>query len=181
QFMLDALRRPVATSAAEFPAAELPLAVVDTDRDGKVVRACNALAAESGVTPGMAINSALALAPALQTFARNTHREYLLLESVASLGLALFTPRVSLEPPDGLLLEVRGSLRLIGGARRLFEHTRAELQKAGVSGRLALTPTPLASLWFARVGQEVMLRGRDSLPSRLAPLPLLQTTRWPER
>src|SRR5678815_2064114 len=58
QFMLDALRRPVATSAAEFPAAELPLAVVDTDRDGKVVRACNALAAESGVTPGMAINSA---------------------------------------------------------------------------------------------------------------------------
>ena len=181
QFMLDALHRPVATSAAEFPAAELPLAVVDTDRDGKVVRACNALAAESGVTPGMAINSALALAPALQTFARDTHREHLLLESVASLGLELFTPRVSLEPPDGLLLEVRGSLRLIGGARRLFEHMRAELHKAGVSGRLALTPTPLASLWFARVGQEVMLRGRESLPGRLASLPLAQTTRWPAR
>jgi hypothetical protein len=27
----------------------------------------------------------------------------------------------------------------------------------------------------------VVLRGRDSLPSRLAPLPLVQTTRWPER
>ena len=179
--MLDALRGPVSAASTESPVAESPIAVVDIDRNGKVVRACNALAANAGVTPGMAINSALALAPALQTFARETHREQLLLESVASLGLELFTPRVSLEPPDGLLLEVRGSLRLIGGARRLCERMRAELQKAGVSGQLALTPTPLASLWFARVGQEVMLRGRESLPGRLASLPLMQTTRWPER
>jgi protein ImuB len=180
QFMLDALRGSVTTASAKSPVAE-PIAVVDIDRDGKVVRACNVLAVNMGVTPGMAINSALALAPALQTFARDTHREQLLLESVATLGLELFTPRISLEPPDGLLLEVRGSLRLMGGARRLFERLREELQKAGVSGQLALTPTPLASLWFARVGQEVMLRRRESLPGRLAPLPLAQTTRWPER
>ena len=43
-----------------------------------------------------------------------------------------FTPRVSLEPPDAVLLEVRGSLRLFGGARRLCEQLHAELQAAGL-------------------------------------------------
>ncbi len=36
-----------------------------------------------------------------------------------------FTPRVSLEPPDGLLLEVKGSLNLFGGAQRLCRAFRA--------------------------------------------------------
>ena len=179
QFMLDALR------GTDFPdpqsVAEPLIAVVDLDHGGKVVRACNAPAMNAGVAPGMAINSALALAPALQSLARNVQRERALLESIATLGLDLITPRVSLEPPDGVLLEVRGSLRLFGGARKLLGRAREELLKAGVSGRLALTPTPLASLWFARVGQEVMLRARDQLPSRLASLPLASTTRWPER
>ena len=174
--MLDALRGSTSATTAEFP-----VAVVDLDRGGKVVRACNALAAAAGVTAGMALNSAFALAPELETLARDTRREQALLESIATLALEFFTPRVSLEPPDGLLLEVRGSLRLLGGARDLCERVREELQTRGVSGCVALTPTPLASLWFARVGQEVVLRGRDSLPSRLAPLPLVQTTRWPER
>src|SRR6188508_1073643 len=64
QFMLDALRGPVSAASTASPVAESPIAVVDIDRNGKVVRACNVLAANSGVTPGMAINSALALAPA---------------------------------------------------------------------------------------------------------------------
>ena len=36
------------------------------------------------------------------------------LQKLATLALR-FTPRVSLEPPDGLLAEVRGSLHLFGG------------------------------------------------------------------
>jgi hypothetical protein len=44
---------------------------------------------------------------------------------------------------------VRGSLRLFGGARALCERVREQLQAAATT-HLALTPTPLASLWFAR-------------------------------
>ena len=106
-------------------------------------------------------------------------REHALLDTVATLAIR-FTPRVSLEPPDAVLLEVRGSLRLFGGMRALCEQVRAELQSAGITGWLALTPTPLASLWFARAGEEVALRRADQLAGRLAPLPLT-VTRWPER
>ncbi|MDH4310916.1 MAG: DNA polymerase Y family protein [Gammaproteobacteria bacterium] len=172
--VLDSLREAV----AKLP-GQPSVAVVDLERDGKVVCACDERAAAAGVTPGMALNSALALLPGLQTLSRNLQRERALLEAAAQLGLG-FTPRVSLESPDAVLLEVRGSLRLFGGARALCEQVREELQSAGITGRLALTPTPLASLWFARAGQEVALRCAGQLPGRLAPLPLA-VTRWPER
>jgi len=156
-----------------------PVAVVDLERDGKVVCACDAVAAAAGVTPGMALASARALLPELQGLPRDLQRERTLFETVAQLGIR-FTPRVSLEPPDAVLLEVRGSLRLFGGARALCERVREHMQSAGITGHLALTPTPLASLWFARAGQEVALRRADELVGRLAPLPLA-VMRWPER
>ena len=172
--ILESLR----PAAAPRPDAQ-PVAVVDLEHDGKVVCACDDLAAAAGVTPGMALNSALALMPELQTLPRDPARERALLDAIAQLGLG-FTPRVSLEPPDAVLLEVRGSLRLFGGARALCEQVRERLQAAGVTAQLALTPTPLASLWFARAGQQVALRRVDQLATRLASLPLA-VTRWPAR
>jgi protein ImuB len=155
------------------------VAAIDLERDGKVVCACDAAAAAAGIAAGMALMSALALLPELQTVPRDVARERALLETVADLGLG-FTPRVSLEPPDAVLLEVRGSLKLFGGVRAFCTQVRERLQAAGVTASLALTPTPLASLWFARAGQQVALRRVDQLAGRLAPLPLA-VTRWPGR
>src|SRR5512134_1375875 len=173
--MLDSMHEVRAALPGQPPAA-----IVDLDRNGKVVRACDAAAVAAGVCPGMSVNSALALLPSLHTLARDTRRERQLLEAVARRGLN-FTPRVSLEPPDGVLLEVRGSLRLFGGARRLCELLQADLtETTSVTVRLASTPAPLASLWFARQTgstMPVLIRRREELPSRLAPLPL-SVTRW---
>ena len=173
RYVLESLRDAAACIAAD------PVVVVDLERGARVVCDCDARAAAAGVAPGMALNSALALQPDLQVLSRDRRRERALLEAVATTALD-FTPRVNLEPPDGVLLEVRGSLRLFGGARQLRERLRQQLQSRGLEPRIALTPTPLASLWFARAGQEVALRRPDALPARLAPLPLA-ATRWPER
>jgi protein ImuB len=160
-----------------------PVVIADLERNGKVVRACDERAATAGVRAGMAINSALALLPSLHTLARDTRRERQLLEAIARRGLN-YTPRVSLEPPDGVLFEVRGSLRLFGGARRLCELLQADLiETTGATVRFAITPTPLASLWLARQAETahaVLVRRPEELPSRLAALPLA-CTRWPER
>jgi len=179
-YVLDSLRAslPVVPTSVG-PEATAPVAVVDLERGARVVCDCDATAAAAGVAPGMALNSALALLPALQVLSRDRLRERALLEAVATLALG-FSPRVNLEPPDGVLLEVRGSLKLFGGARKLCERVRGQLEAQGVGPRIALTPTPLASSWFARTGQEVALRRADALPARLAPLPLA-VTRWPER
>ena len=176
--MLDALRDTVRT----LPGSP-PVAVVDLERNGKVVRACDERAREAGLQVGMSVNSALALVPTLHAVARDPRCERRLLEAVARRGLH-FTPRVSLEPPDGVVLEVRGSLRLFGGGRRLCE--RLEREIAGTTGatvRFAITPTPLASSWLARLhagAHPVLVRSREELASRLAPLPL-GCTRWPEK
>ena len=171
--ILDALQPP-----ATLPRSQ-PVAVVDLEHGGKVICACDEGAAAAGVTPGMGLNSALALLPELHALPRDPARERALLDAVAQLGLD-FTPRVSLEPPDAVLLEVRGSLKLFGGARALCEQVREKLQAAGITHSLALTPTPLASLWFARAGQPVALRRVEQLAGRVAPLSLA-VTRWPER
>jgi len=178
--VLESLQaRPGAAPDVIASAATAPVAVVDLGRDAKVVCDCDAGAAAGGVVPGMALNSALALLPGLQALSRDRGRERALLQSVATAALA-FTPRVNLEPPDAVLLEVRGSLRLFGGARRLCDLLRQRLQSCGLEPRMALTPAPLASLWFARAGEELLLRRPDALPARLATLPL-SVTRWPER
>jgi protein ImuB len=155
------------------------LVIVDLDHDGKVICACDARAAAAGIVPGMALNSALALQPELQTLARNPQREHELLVALAEWAVR-FTPRVSLEPPDAVLLEVRGSLRLFGGSRKLCERLRMELRAVGLEPRFALTPTPIASLWMARAGNEGVIRHAADLASRLADLPI-RCTRWPER
>jgi protein ImuB len=186
--MLDALivtqAQPVSSSATASSAsnssnpASSSLAVVDLERGAQVVCACNASAARCGIAAGMALNAALALVPELQPLTREPRRERALLESIATLALERFTPRVSLEPPDAVLLEIRGSLQLHGGVRALCERLRAELETRGVHAQLAVTPTALASLWFARAGQPVALRRVEQLRSRLSVLPLESTTRW---
>jgi protein ImuB len=176
-YVLESLRRRVA--AVDPTAGCVPGAatvVVDVEDGGKVVCACDVAAAAAGIVRGMALNSALALLPGLSVQAREIPRERALLEAVAACA-GDFTPRVALEPPDGVLLEVRGSLGLFGGVRKLVNSVRERLQSVCVESRLAIAPTPLAALWFARTGEEIALRSMQGLASRLAPLPLA-CTRW---
>jgi len=177
-YVIESLCIP-ATNAGQAPPGSRSLAVVELERGAQVIRACDATAAAAGVIPGMSLNSALALLPLLEVRARDRRLERALLEIVATRALE-FTPRVNLDPPDGVLLEVRGSLRLFGGARPLFARLRERLQSLGLEPRIALAPAPLAALWLARAGEEVMLRRLDALPGRLGRLPLA-CTRWPER
>jgi protein ImuB len=67
-----------------------------------------------------------------------------------------FTPKVSLEPPRGLLLEVAGSLRRFGGSHGLLEKLRAGLAATGFEAAHALAPTARAALWLARSGCRVL-------------------------
>jgi protein ImuB len=62
-----------------------------------------------------------------------------------------FTPRVSLVPPDGLVLEVKGSLHLFNGVEGLSRALASECASLGLKSMVALAPTPLAALVAARV------------------------------
>ncbi len=90
-----------------------------------------------------------------------------------------FTPRVSLAPPDGLLLEVKGSLKLFDGANNLCRLIEEEHRAAGVESMLAVAPTPLAALACARAHKACVLVDHALLVSSVVSLPLI-ALRWPE-
>jgi protein ImuB len=71
------------------------------------------------------------------------------LETIAAWACQ-FTPKVSLEPPQALLLEVAGSLRLFDGLECLHQRLQSGVEEMGFTATLATAATPRAALWLAR-------------------------------
>ena len=61
-----------------------------------------------------------------------------------------FTPKVALEPPQALVLEVAASLRHFGGRDSFLAKLRAGLAELGCDASLAVASTALAALWLSR-------------------------------
>ena len=156
---LEALLRGRAPSEG----TDEPWAVVEN----RCVLACNAAAAAAGVHAGSALAAAWALAPRLRVLPRNAAAETAALEAIAAWACQ-FTSRVSLEPPQAVLLEVEGSLRLFEGSGRLMARLHSGLAGIGFEGLLATGSTARAALWLARGASEVL----EALPvSAMAPAP----------
>jgi len=119
----------------------------------------------------MAVAAALALAPALRVAPRDLATETEALLGVAGWA-AQFAPGVALEFPDGVLLEVSGSLKLFGGLESLLGRLRRGLAEMGWSSVLAGAPTPRAAFWLALVGKQKFIGESAELEPVLAALPL---------
>jgi protein ImuB len=86
-----------------------------------------------------------------------------------------FTSFVSIEAPNALLLEIRGSLSLFGTAERLHADIDACWRGLAVPAHSAVAPATLAALWFARAGQRALIEDPALLAGRLAGLPIACT------
>lgn len=164
-----------ALAAKHGPAADTahraPLCVTAGDGTRQAVVAANAAARRRGVLPGLGPDAALALVPDLTVWRRQPAAEAVLLGHVARWSTQ-FTPFVSLEPPDAVLAEVRGSLGLFGGAAALRGRAERELHESGLRAVAAIAPTPRAALWLVRSGLGLCVESVDGLPSLAARLPL---------
>ena len=90
-----------------------------------------------------------------------------------------FTPRVSLAPPDGVLLEVRSSLHLFGGVEGLCAALLGQCAQLQRTVALAFAPTPLAALVGARAERPFRVLDAAQLTGSLAPVPVT-ALRWPQ-
>ncbi len=170
---LDFHRLPLEVFAAADAA---PLGVVEGERGGLRVCQCNGAAARDGLHPGLPLNAALALSPALEVRERAPERERETLERLAAWACQ-FTDLVSLEAPHRLLLEIRGSLKLFGGLASLCRQVRAGVQGMGYTLSLAVAPTPRAAAWLCSARQDAMVTKPTLLSGRLSELPL-DCTGW---
>lgn len=157
-----------APGAPERPARPVPLRTAAPPRAAKPAGAAQALSVELwlGVqVPAGEARTGQGPSPALTRLATLARR---------------LTPRVALEPPDALLLEVKGSLHLFGGVDGLRREMDAACAHCGLRGTLAFAPTPLAALTAARAGRSLVVLDPARLIGQLSPLPL-EALRWPTK
>jgi protein ImuB len=92
-----------------------------------------------------------------------------------------FTSFVSIEPPNALLLEIKGSVKLFGSLPQLHANLDACWRRLVLPAHSATAPSTLAALWLARAGDPSQIEDIELLPSRLAKVPLACTAWDAER
>ncbi len=156
---LEALTRGLATPE--------PQGVAEHQR----IVACDGKALARGVRPGMGVAAATALVPQLAVHPRDPAAETENLLGLAGWA-AQFTPSVALEPPQALVLEVSGSLRLFRGLARVVAGLREGCARMGFTALIAAAPTPRGAVWLARAGRELLVADPARLERALAALPV---------
>jgi len=148
-----------------------PLAVVEKQGSRTWVIACNDAASACGVRVGMAAPAAQALTDGLIVRRRDPSAER---ESLAGLAVwaGRFTPSVSIEPPDGLLLEISTCLSLHRGLANLLKQARSGIGEMGYAAAMACAPSSHGAWLLAKAGIEKAVRERARLEQILAALPV---------
>jgi protein ImuB len=135
----------------------------------KIVQA-NSHATSLGVRLGMSLSAAQILGD-LAVLSRNERAESQTLGRLCAWAYQ-FTPIISAVPPDGLLLEIKSSLKLFGGAQELLNEVRRGLRDLGHKALIAIAPTPAAATLLARAERQCTVLHEQELPNVLGPLPL---------
>ena len=147
--------------------SEQPLFISEA---GQII-GCNRQARRYGIQPGMTPTAARALTADGSHHVRAPEREQRMLEQLATWA-GRFTPRVSLQSPAALLLEIEGSLRYFQGLEPLRRRISEGLQQLGHQTAMGIAPTPTAAWLLARAGDDTPVMTRRALNTRLAGLPV---------
>jgi protein ImuB len=119
--------------------------VVENNR----VLMCNQQAHQQGIDSGMSVNTAYALAEQPQTIARDHDKELDALTQLAHWAYR-YTPSVSVESPNDLLLEISSVLKLYQGLDNIINDISSQLSNMGYSCQIGLAHTPKAAWLMAR-------------------------------
>ncbi len=87
-----------------------------------------------------------------------------------------FTSLVSIETPNALLLEIKGSVKLFGSLAALHSAIEAAWGRLSLRAHAATAPTALAALWLARAGKPACIEDPGQLAGGLAELSITCTS-----
>lgn len=195
EIMTPAKRAAVAKSLSVKPETEaaklwlhihlpqLPLDILT--RGGEELRACvlceghgarrkillaNNAAMRLGVRKTMPLNAAHILGD-LHVFEPNIALENKVLRQLSHWALQ-FSPIISEVDNDGLLIEIKGSLKLFNGLDRLIAEVKKGLKELGYKFSIAVAPTPLGATALARSGSGTVALNEEKLIGTVSNLPL---------
>lgn len=154
-----------------------PLAIASgTDGNQAVVVAANSPAYAHGVHSGMAVSAACALASDLLVLEQNSAKERVVLQHIAAWAMQ-FTPIVHIAGSVDVLLEIGGSLKLLGGPGNIKKQILHKLDHLGFTARIACAPTPLAAQWLAQANSGLCIQNTGALSRALEKLPVSLLTK----
>ena len=156
------------SNGSENPPA---IAVVERHANRLQVRSCNDTARHAGIWPGMALNSAYALLPALATIDYDEQREAQLLRQAGEWAMQ-FSSIVCLHPPCNVLIEIGASKRLFENFQTLAGSIQQGLDELGYNAQIGIAPTPLSANLLARAGLRRGVIRTQRLPAVLRDLPV---------
>lgn len=131
-----------------------------------------------GLAPGMLLGTATAILPSLHSLTRQDTREGAALASLADWALQ-FSSWVCPSPPQDLLLEIGGSLRLFKGLLALRDSIERGIAALGYQAQAGIAPTPRGAEVLARHGGGTAIT-LAAMRQQVARLPL-ETLGWEAR
>lgn len=135
----------------------LALVITQPDHAKLKVTDANIIAEKKGIYRGMLLADAKAIVPELQVVDETAPDIQEKLLNAIGLWCIRFTPMVSLDLPDGLLLDITGCAHLWGGEMCYWDLIIDSFKQKGYEIKVAIADTLGAAWAMARFGKEVSI------------------------
>ncbi len=155
---LDRLRR--LRSLSPRPDKPAPFVLTEPSANGRVIAAANTTAREGGLEPGLKLADARARVPKLRVEEIDRAADGDALRALAG-WMVRFSPLVSLDGNDALMLETTGVDHLFGGEAALVQALSLRLTQTGYTNQLGLAGTPGAAFALARAAPGILPEGAE--------------------
>jgi protein ImuB len=149
---------------------ELPFVLAAPVKNRIVITASSPLAEQQGAFTGMAVADARAAVAELQVI-NDTPGKAAKLLRLLGLWCIRYTPTVSVDPPDSLILDISGCAHLWGGERGYLKEIVLKLRNAGFDARAAIADTPGAAWAVAHFARVSPIAATGMQARAISPLP----------
>lgn len=129
-----------------------PLILKGSHGGKRIITAVDEVAQRLGLRVGMSVAKAESLFDDLTILDADPVADGIALEKLAIWAMRLYSPMVSADPPDGLILDITGADHLYGGEDGLVSDVVKRLADVHLTANAALTDTWGASHALARFG-----------------------------
>lgn len=140
--------------------AEAPLVFIEKERSALRLVAVSRQAVALSLMPGLTLADARARVPDLVAVDRDQPADSAWLERMADF-CDRYTPLVSLDEPNGVILDISGCAHLFGGESALRNDLSERCTKAGMDIRTAIASTPDTARALSRFGGPTIVPQRQ--------------------
>ncbi|MEO1242508.1 MAG: DNA polymerase Y family protein [Pseudomonadota bacterium] len=154
------------------PRTEGPFAIITESKNAWRLAHVNNQARRAGVSESISLADARAICPDLLTEPHDRVREAALLRTLWRWADCL-SPRIAIDPPDGLLLDIAGCAHLFNGEEKMGAHARQRLGDMQIVSRIGIADTKGGARALARFASETIAIARPGETNEaLSPLPI---------